>query len=197
MGPLLQTKGSAFRAIAQKIRKRNPHNTLEASSSFPPLTVASLPVTTTHRRHQSYRTYVRPAFPNFRALAVDPHLFFIFCLFSCYHSIRCRCHGCQHLVLLLSICLCVLCFAFAVLRLAVCLCSSSVLRYCAFLLSLTWLTPPSVQKFFRCLDICHTVLPEDEEFPEKIKYEAASPDGSALEHRFKSGSDSPMKKRFL
>ncbi|MED6117663.1 Phospholipid-transporting ATPase 3, partial [Stylosanthes scabra] len=36
-------------------------------------------------------------------------------------------------------------------------------------------------EFFRCLDICHTVLPEDEESPEKIKYdEAASPDGSAL-----------------
>ncbi|MED6164988.1 Phospholipid-transporting ATPase 3, partial [Stylosanthes scabra] len=64
--------------------------------------------------------------------------------------------------------------------LAVCLCSSSVLRYCAFLLSWTWLTPPSVQEFFRCLDICHTVLPEGEESPGKIKYEATSLDGSAL-----------------
>ncbi|KAI5437312.1 Phospholipid-transporting ATPase 3, variant 4 [Lathyrus oleraceus] len=32
----------------------------------------------------------------------------------------------------------------------------------------------------RCLAICHTVLPEGEEFPDKIRYQAASPDESAL-----------------
>ncbi|KAF3662676.1 Phospholipid-transporting ATPase 3 [Capsicum annuum] len=37
-----------------------------------------------------------------------------------------------------------------------------------------------VQEFFRCLAICHTVLPEGEETPEKIRYQAASPDESAL-----------------
>lgn len=38
----------------------------------------------------------------------------------------------------------------------------------------------TLQEFFRCLAICHTVLPEGEETPEKIKYQAASPDESAL-----------------
>ena len=36
------------------------------------------------------------------------------------------------------------------------------------------------QEFFRCLAICHTVLPEGDESPEKIKYQAASPDEAAL-----------------
>ncbi|CAM0957022.1 unnamed protein product [Alopecurus aequalis] len=36
------------------------------------------------------------------------------------------------------------------------------------------------QEFFRCLAICHTVLPEGEETPEKITYQAASPDEAAL-----------------
>ncbi|CAM0957021.1 unnamed protein product [Alopecurus aequalis] len=35
-------------------------------------------------------------------------------------------------------------------------------------------------EFFRCLAICHTVLPEGEETPEKITYQAASPDEAAL-----------------
>ncbi|KAK3038613.1 hypothetical protein RJ639_027276, partial [Escallonia herrerae] len=35
-------------------------------------------------------------------------------------------------------------------------------------------------EFFRCLAICHTVLPEGEESPEKIQYQAASPDEAAL-----------------
>ncbi|KAK4371889.1 hypothetical protein RND71_007273 [Anisodus tanguticus] len=38
----------------------------------------------------------------------------------------------------------------------------------------------SCREFFRCLAICHTVLPEGEENPEKIRYQAASPDESAL-----------------
>ena len=37
-----------------------------------------------------------------------------------------------------------------------------------------------IQEFFRCLAICHTVLPEGEETPEKITYQAASPDEAAL-----------------
>ncbi|KAL1807211.1 hypothetical protein ACET3Z_030279 [Daucus carota] len=36
------------------------------------------------------------------------------------------------------------------------------------------------KEFFRCLAICHTVLPEGEESPEKIRYQAASPDEAAL-----------------
>ncbi|XP_017603619.1 phospholipid-transporting ATPase 3 [Gossypium arboreum] len=36
------------------------------------------------------------------------------------------------------------------------------------------------KEFFRCLAICHTVLPEGEETPEKIRYQAASPDEAAL-----------------
>ncbi|KAJ8445404.1 hypothetical protein Cgig2_031217 [Carnegiea gigantea] len=36
------------------------------------------------------------------------------------------------------------------------------------------------EEFFRCLAICHTVLPEGEESPEKIVYQAASPDEAAL-----------------
>ncbi|XP_020276843.1 phospholipid-transporting ATPase 3 isoform X2 [Asparagus officinalis] len=40
--------------------------------------------------------------------------------------------------------------------------------------------PETCKEFFRCLAICHTVLPEGEETPEKIKYQAASPDESAL-----------------
>ncbi|KAF9607372.1 hypothetical protein IFM89_034138 [Coptis chinensis] len=36
------------------------------------------------------------------------------------------------------------------------------------------------QEFFRCLAICHTVLPEGDESPEKITYQAASPDEAAL-----------------
>ncbi|XVF84838.1 hypothetical protein PTKIN_Ptkin17bG0071800 [Pterospermum kingtungense] len=38
----------------------------------------------------------------------------------------------------------------------------------------------SCKEFFRCLAICHTVLPEGDESPEKIKYQAASPDEAAL-----------------
>ncbi|PHU02747.1 Phospholipid-transporting ATPase 3 [Capsicum chinense] len=38
----------------------------------------------------------------------------------------------------------------------------------------------SCKEFFRCLAICHTVLPEGEETPEKIRYQAASPDEAAL-----------------
>lgn len=37
-----------------------------------------------------------------------------------------------------------------------------------------------MQEFFRCLAICHTVLPEGEDTPEKISYQAASPDEAAL-----------------
>ncbi|AES96443.2 phospholipid-transporting ATPase-like protein [Medicago truncatula] len=40
--------------------------------------------------------------------------------------------------------------------------------------------PDSCKEFFRCLAICHTVLPEGDEFPEKIRYQAASPDEAAL-----------------
>ncbi|TQD76032.1 hypothetical protein C1H46_038428 [Malus baccata] len=40
--------------------------------------------------------------------------------------------------------------------------------------------PDLCKEFFRCLAICHTVLPEGEESPEKITYQAASPDESAL-----------------
>ncbi|RDX79899.1 Phospholipid-transporting ATPase 3, partial [Mucuna pruriens] len=40
--------------------------------------------------------------------------------------------------------------------------------------------PDSCKEFFRCLAICHTVLPEGDETPEKIKYQAASPDEAAL-----------------
>ncbi|KAK9046616.1 hypothetical protein V6N11_052501 [Hibiscus sabdariffa] len=36
------------------------------------------------------------------------------------------------------------------------------------------------KEFFRCLAICHTVLPEGDTSPEKIKYQAASPDEAAL-----------------
>jgi magnesium-transporting ATPase (P-type) len=36
------------------------------------------------------------------------------------------------------------------------------------------------QEFFRCLAICHTVLPEGEDIPESIVYQAASPDEFAL-----------------
>lgn len=36
------------------------------------------------------------------------------------------------------------------------------------------------QEFFRCLAICHTVLPEGEDTPEKIRYQVASPDEAAL-----------------
>ncbi|KAJ6769383.1 putative PHOSPHOLIPID-TRANSPORTING ATPASE [Salix koriyanagi] len=36
------------------------------------------------------------------------------------------------------------------------------------------------KEFFRCLAICHTVLPEGDESPEKITYQAASPDEAAL-----------------
>ncbi|KAJ1687104.1 hypothetical protein LUZ63_018494 [Rhynchospora breviuscula] len=40
--------------------------------------------------------------------------------------------------------------------------------------------PDVFVEFFRCLAVCHTVLPEGEESPEKITYQAASPDESAL-----------------
>ncbi|KAK6931154.1 P-type ATPase, N-terminal [Dillenia turbinata] len=40
--------------------------------------------------------------------------------------------------------------------------------------------PDTCKEFFRCLAICHTVLPEGEESPEKIAYQAASPDEAAL-----------------
>ncbi|XP_072093011.1 phospholipid-transporting ATPase 3 isoform X2 [Arachis hypogaea] len=40
--------------------------------------------------------------------------------------------------------------------------------------------PDNCKEFFRCLAICHTVLPEGDESPEKIKYQAASPDEAAL-----------------
>ncbi|XP_057417723.1 phospholipid-transporting ATPase 3-like [Lotus japonicus] len=40
--------------------------------------------------------------------------------------------------------------------------------------------PDVCREFFRCLAICHTVLPEGDESPEKIRYQAASPDESAL-----------------
>ncbi|KAI4328339.1 hypothetical protein L6164_020698 [Bauhinia variegata] len=40
--------------------------------------------------------------------------------------------------------------------------------------------PDICKEFFRCLAICHTVLPEGDESPEKIRYQAASPDEAAL-----------------
>ncbi|KAJ0250619.1 hypothetical protein HA466_0139290 [Hirschfeldia incana] len=40
--------------------------------------------------------------------------------------------------------------------------------------------PDLCKEFFRCLAICHTVLPEGDESPEKIFYQAASPDEAAL-----------------
>ncbi|XP_042008673.1 phospholipid-transporting ATPase 3-like isoform X2 [Salvia splendens] len=40
--------------------------------------------------------------------------------------------------------------------------------------------PDSCKEFFRCLAICHTVLPEGDESPERIRYQAASPDEAAL-----------------
>ncbi|XP_057948489.1 phospholipid-transporting ATPase 3 isoform X2 [Malania oleifera] len=40
--------------------------------------------------------------------------------------------------------------------------------------------PDACKAFFRCLAICHTVLPEGDESPEKISYQAASPDEAAL-----------------
>ncbi|KAK1314668.1 Phospholipid-transporting ATPase 3 [Acorus calamus] len=40
--------------------------------------------------------------------------------------------------------------------------------------------PETCKEFFRCLAICHTVLPEGDESPEKIAYQAASPDELAL-----------------
>ncbi|XWS34910.1 hypothetical protein CRYUN_Cryun21dG0077800 [Craigia yunnanensis] len=46
-----------------------------------------------------------------------------------------------------------------------------------------WRNEPNLDacmEFFRCLAICHTVLPEGDESPEKIKYQAASPDEAAL-----------------
>ncbi|XP_071740152.1 phospholipid-transporting ATPase 3-like [Rutidosis leptorrhynchoides] len=40
--------------------------------------------------------------------------------------------------------------------------------------------PDMCKEFFRCLAICHTVLPEGEETPDKLRYQAASPDEAAL-----------------
>ncbi|XP_057530922.1 phospholipid-transporting ATPase 3-like [Amaranthus tricolor] len=40
--------------------------------------------------------------------------------------------------------------------------------------------PDMCKEFFRCLAICHTVLTEGDESPEKIVYQAASPDEAAL-----------------
>ncbi|CAM8884390.1 unnamed protein product [Rhodiola kirilowii] len=40
--------------------------------------------------------------------------------------------------------------------------------------------PDLCKEFFRCLAICHTVLPEGDESPGKIIYQAASPDEAAL-----------------
>ncbi|XP_002961083.2 phospholipid-transporting ATPase 3 [Selaginella moellendorffii] len=40
--------------------------------------------------------------------------------------------------------------------------------------------PEMCMEFFRCLAICHTVLPEGDETPDKIVYQAASPDEAAL-----------------
>ncbi|GAV61079.1 E1-E2_ATPase domain-containing protein/HAD domain-containing protein [Cephalotus follicularis] len=40
--------------------------------------------------------------------------------------------------------------------------------------------PDTCKEFFRCLAICHTVLPEGDESPEKVTYQAASPDEAAL-----------------
>lgn len=41
-------------------------------------------------------------------------------------------------------------------------------------------SPELCKEFFRCLAICHTVLPEGDELPDKITYQAASPDEAAL-----------------
>ncbi|KAJ8649723.1 hypothetical protein MRB53_002746 [Persea americana] len=40
--------------------------------------------------------------------------------------------------------------------------------------------PDACKEFFRCLAICHTVLPEGDGSPERITYQAASPDEAAL-----------------
>nr|CAD1822517.1 unnamed protein product [Ananas comosus var. bracteatus] len=40
--------------------------------------------------------------------------------------------------------------------------------------------PEVCKEFFRCLALCHTVLPEGNESPDKITYQAASPDEAAL-----------------
>ncbi|XP_054809122.1 phospholipid-transporting ATPase 3-like isoform X3 [Prosopis cineraria] len=40
--------------------------------------------------------------------------------------------------------------------------------------------PNICKEFFRCLAICHTVLPEGDESPDKVTYQAASPDEAAL-----------------
>ncbi|KAJ8773740.1 hypothetical protein K2173_006390 [Erythroxylum novogranatense] len=40
--------------------------------------------------------------------------------------------------------------------------------------------PDLCKEFFRCLAICHTVLTEGDESPDKITYQAASPDEAAL-----------------
>ncbi|URE37000.1 ATPase, class [Musa troglodytarum] len=40
--------------------------------------------------------------------------------------------------------------------------------------------PEICKEFFRCLALCHTVLPEGDESPERITYQAASPDEAAL-----------------
>ncbi|KAL2546820.1 Phospholipid-transporting ATPase 3 [Forsythia ovata] len=40
--------------------------------------------------------------------------------------------------------------------------------------------PDFCKEFFRCLAICHTVLPEGDDSPEKVRYQAASPDEAAL-----------------
>ncbi|CAN1321190.1 Phospholipid-transporting ATPase 3 [Linum perenne] len=40
--------------------------------------------------------------------------------------------------------------------------------------------PDMCKEFFRCLAICHTVLTEGDESPDKIRYQAASPDEAAL-----------------
>ncbi|CAI0379541.1 unnamed protein product [Linum tenue] len=40
--------------------------------------------------------------------------------------------------------------------------------------------PDVCKEFFRCLAICHTVLTEGDESPDKITYQAASPDEAAL-----------------
>ncbi|XP_023761317.1 phospholipid-transporting ATPase 3 [Lactuca sativa] len=53
----------------------------------------------------------------------------------------------------------------------------------ARLMSGAWRNEPNAEmcrEFFRCLAICHTVLPEGEETPDKLKYQAASPDEAAL-----------------
>nr|GEX60240.1 phospholipid-transporting ATPase 3 [Tanacetum cinerariifolium] len=53
----------------------------------------------------------------------------------------------------------------------------------ARLMSGAWRNEPNpdmFKEFFRCLAICHTVLPEGEETPDKLRYQAASPDEAAL-----------------